>query len=73
MAREILVLKKRIGNKLRIRRRQLGLSQEHVAFQAEISPTYLSQLEAGARNPSLEVLLQLASALRVELYELLKP
>jgi transcriptional regulator with XRE-family HTH domain len=72
MARELQALKKRVGARLRQRRQDLEQSQEHVAFQAAISPTYLSQIEAGARNPSLKTLFQLCVALDMDLPDLLK-
>ena len=56
---------------MRARRRELAVSQEQLAFQADISPTYLSQIEAGKRNPSLETLFRLASGLKLELSDLL--
>jgi transcriptional regulator with XRE-family HTH domain len=73
MSRELATLKKKIGLRLRSRRIALKMSQEEVAFKADISPTYLSQVEAGSRNPSLEALFNLANALTIELPELLKP
>ena len=72
MARDLLQLKKRIGERLRARREELRVSQEHVAFQADISATYLSQIETGQRNPSLETLFRLSTALKLDLSELVK-
>jgi len=48
------------------------MSQEALAFNADLSPTYLSQIESGKRNPSLDALFRLATALQMELSELLK-
>jgi transcriptional regulator with XRE-family HTH domain len=72
MSRDLASLKKAIGSKLKDRRNALKLSQGEVAFKADISPTYLSQLEAGNRNPSLEALFKLALALDLKLTELLE-
>lgn len=72
MSRELQSLKKKVGIRLKERRRELEQSQEHVAFQAKISPTYLSQIEAGLRNPSVETLFELCSALELDLSDLLK-
>jgi len=47
------------------------MSQEDLAFSAELSPTYLSQIESGRRNPSLDALFRLATVLQIELSELL--
>ena len=73
MARELAHLKQRLGNRVRLRRKELGVSQEQVAFQAEISVTYLSQIEGGQRNPSLETLFRLSTALKLELPDLVRP
>lgn len=48
------------------------MSQEALAFEAELSPSYLSQLEAGKRNPSIGALYRLCSALELDLSELVK-
>lgn len=73
MARDLQLLKRRIGERVRARRQELAVSQEQLAFQADISPTYLSQIEAGKRNPSLETLFRLALGLKLEITDLLKP
>ena len=57
---------------MRLRRGELGVSQEQLAFQADISPTYLSQIESGQRNPSLETMFRLAGALKLELVDLIR-
>ena len=72
MNRELVTLKNNIGSKIRMRRNGLRISQEDLAFRAELTPTYLSQLENGKRNPSLELLYRVCSALQIELVDLLK-
>ena len=47
--------------KLRLER---GLTQEQLAHDAGIALTYLGGIERGRRNPSVDVLGRLASALR---------
>jgi len=71
MARELAALKKKLGARIRDRRSALRMSQEDLAFSAELSPTYLSQIESGRRNPSLDALFRLATVLQIELSELL--
>jgi transcriptional regulator with XRE-family HTH domain len=73
VSRELSALKKRVGAKIKERRTGLGISQEELAFKADISPTYLSQIESGQRNPSLATLFNLTTALRLELSEVVKP
>lgn len=46
-------------------RKQLGISQEELAFRAEVHRTYISQLERGLKSPTLSVILKLSRALKV--------
>ena len=56
-------LQRAFGAEIRRRREALGVSQEALAFRAELHRTYVSLLERGLRNPSLGVLAQRAAAL----------
>lgn len=60
-----------LGGNVKMLRQGLGISQEELAFQAELDRTYISQIERGVSNPSIFVLLKVANALNVELVELL--
>lgn len=53
-------------------RRARGVSQEQLAFDAEIDRTYVSQIERSVINPSLLVLHKVATALEVTVVELLR-
>jgi transcriptional regulator with XRE-family HTH domain len=57
---------------LRRLRHAKGLSQDDLAYEAEVSRSYLSQLEKGAFYASLRIVGRLAIALGVEPAELLK-
>ena len=57
---------------MKARRIELGLSQERVAKACKLSPSYLSQLEAGLRNPTIDVLYRLGKVLGVKLEEVLR-
>jgi transcriptional regulator with XRE-family HTH domain len=57
---------------LRRLRHAKGLSQDDLAYEAEISRSYLSQLEKGAFYASLKIIGKLAAVLEVEPAELLK-
>jgi transcriptional regulator with XRE-family HTH domain len=57
---------------LRRLRHSKGLSQDELAYEAEISRSYLSQIEKGVFYASLKIVGKLASALAVEPAELLK-
>lgn len=54
-----------VGANIRRRRLELGLTQEQVALEAEIDLTYMGGIERGKRNPSLLVLVRVATVLRV--------
>jgi transcriptional regulator with XRE-family HTH domain len=57
---------------LRRLRHERGLSQENLAYEAEVNRTYLSRLEKGASYAGLEIIGKLATVLEVEPAELLK-
>jgi transcriptional regulator with XRE-family HTH domain len=57
---------------LRRLRHEKGLSQDDLAYEAEVSRSYLSQPEKGAFYASLKIIGKLAEALDVEPDELLK-
>ena len=61
-----------LAGDLKIARRQSGLSQEALALMAEVDRTYVSQLERGVANPSLQILCRLASALEMDIHLALK-
>jgi transcriptional regulator with XRE-family HTH domain len=52
-------------------RRQRRMTQEQLAFEAEIDLTYMGGIERGKRNPSLLVMGRIAKALSVPLPKLL--
>jgi transcriptional regulator with XRE-family HTH domain len=57
---------------LRRLRHAKGLSQEDLAYEAEVNRTYLSKLEKGTSYAGLENIWKLALVLGVEPAELLK-
>ena len=73
MSGELAELKTTIGKRIQQRREESGMSQESLAFEADLTPSYLSQVEAGKRNPSIGVLFRLCSALELHLSDLFKP
>ena len=56
---------------MRFYRLQLGVSQEELAHESDSNRTYISDLERGTRNPSLEVVERIARALNVSMGDLL--
>jgi transcriptional regulator with XRE-family HTH domain len=59
------------GKNVRKYRQQRKLTQEQLAFDAEIDLTYMGGIERGKRNPSLLVMGRIAEALSVALPKLL--
>ena len=57
-----------IIKKLRLERK---ISQETLAFDADIDRTYISDIEKGERNISIQVAYKLASALQISFSELI--
>ena len=64
-------VRQRLAANLKKHRRTKGLSQEAFAHDAGIHRTYVSDLERGARNPTIEVVDRLARALAVSMGDLL--
>jgi transcriptional regulator with XRE-family HTH domain len=64
-------LRQAFAANLRRLRYARGMSQENLAYTAEINRTYLSKLEKGASYPGLEIVAKLATVLDVEPAELL--
>lgn len=62
-----------LSRNLKILRKQQGMSQDALAFHANIARSYMSDIERKATNPTLKTVDKLAKALGVEPYELLKP
>src|SRR4051812_42781354 len=56
-------LKKTFGAEVKRQRTDLGISQEELAERASLHRTYVSDVEAGKRNPSLASIQRLATAL----------
>ncbi len=54
------------GAAVRLRREELGLSQEGLGYKARVHRTYVSDIERGARNPTVKVIWKLAAALETE-------
>ena len=55
-----------LGRNVREARLRLAISQEELAFRADMKRSYVSDLERGTRNPSLKAIGRLAVALEVE-------
>jgi transcriptional regulator with XRE-family HTH domain len=60
-------LAKHLGPAIRRHRELVRLSQEDLADRAGLDRTYVSGIERGRRNPTLDVLQRLSTALGVDL------
>lgn len=60
----------RLGKNLRRLRKQEGFTQEALADLTTVHRNYISDLERGHRNPSVDVLAKLADALNVSVASL---
>lgn len=62
-------IKLKIGQRVRELRKELAISQEALAYKAEVDRTYVTDVENGRRNVSLEILERLIKALEVSFCE----
>lgn len=60
-------IKKRFGLAVKKRRQELNISQEELAERASLHRTYISDIERGRRNVSLENIENIAKALEISL------
>ena len=60
------------GGILRRLRKDADLTHEQLAEKAECHPTYISLVERGKRNPSLDMVLRLSRALECPAWELVR-
>jgi len=54
-----------LGKELRKAREEAGLTQEKLAFEAEIDRSYVSLLENDKKSPTLDVLFRLCSVMKI--------
>lgn len=63
-------VKELLGDNLKRYRKLIGLSQEQLGHKIDADQAYVSRLEAGQLNPTIETISELASALGVSVEEL---
>lgn len=61
------MLVRQLGESIKSRRKELSITQPHLAELAKVSTNTLYKLERGQGNPSLDVLNKLAEVLGMEL------
>lgn len=62
-------IKLKVGQRIKQLRKEIGLSQESLAYKAEVDRTYVTDVENGRRNVSIEILERLIKALDVSVTE----
>ncbi len=62
-----------VGARIKQCRHAADKSQERLAFEARVDRTYISSIERGIANPSVETLANICYALNVTLAELFSP
>lgn len=55
-----------LGEAIREVRQERGLSQEAVALDADMEPSWLSHIERGRRNPSWSTVQRIAAAIGIQ-------
>lgn len=61
---------KEVGMNIRLRRTKMGISQEELAYNSEISRGTMGSIERGESSPTIETLAKISNALNIELYKL---
>lgn len=60
------------GTVVRAFREKAGLTQDKLAYHADITPGYMSQIERGIKNATLPILWNLARALKLKPSDLVR-
>lgn len=63
---------KLLGNKIKKRRKEIGLTQQQLADKMNISLNFMGKIEVAFFKPSLDTLIELAKALDTSVSELTK-
>lgn len=66
----VMEIKKRFGLAVREQRKQLNVSQEELAMRIGADQAYVSRIEAGLMNVTLETVEQVAVALGIDVASL---
>ena len=61
-----------IGERIKTRRKELGITQAQLSYSCETDPSYIRKVEAGKVNISIKNLAEMINALDISLSEFLK-
>jgi transcriptional regulator with XRE-family HTH domain len=59
-----------LGKRIKALRARLHLTQDQLSERVQITPQYLSNIERGKENPTLDMLIRLAEGLKVDAWEM---
>lgn len=59
-----------LGEAVRAKRKEAGISQEKLAEKADLSTVFISRIERGIESPSVDNVLKIARALGVKVRDL---
>ncbi|MBU0676856.1 MAG: helix-turn-helix domain-containing protein [Verrucomicrobia bacterium] len=71
-SKRIPVHRSKLGDAMRARRRELGLSQEALAEVVDCHRNFVGRIERGEQNPTVDMLVKFASALKCSVTDLMK-
>ena len=64
--------REKFGDRARVLRKKIGLSQEQFGFKVGLHRTYVGSIERGEQNVSLDNIIKLAKAFKIKLTDLFK-
>ncbi len=64
---------KLFGERLKERRQELSLTQAQLCEQTGITAAYISFIERGRANPTLDMIVKLAEAVGAEAWDMIRP
>ena len=65
-------INKQVGARIRKYRLAKGLSQEELAFEADLHRAYIGQIERGEKNIGVQNLQKIATALKIKISKLIE-
>ena len=64
------IIYKKIGKNIRQIRRDQAISQEKLAFEANLNRAYIGYIERGERHPTVGTIYKISLALNIPIYKL---
>lgn len=60
-----------VGDRIRLYREREHKSQEELAYDSDVNPTYIGRIERGEKCPTIETVYKISKGLKIPLTELL--